>query len=192
MARSQHKINSSFVNIHHALHSRMAGAGHEISDAALRAVALARAARVSAGRRSDEHYRRLKRPRDDEPDEDLDTSEFDALLAGPHCPDEHGDGDRTMVSSSSGAADDAQHQLSMPLSIMVPKGLFPTGFPPSWLDGGNRVDSEPVTHIATNTDNRGYAKPFVTSEYQTEQLRNSNCSKDTNLNFGRMEKVRIP
>ena len=86
------------------------------------------------------------------PDEDLDTSEFDALLAGPHCPDEHGDGDRTMVSSSSGAADDAQHQLSMPLSIMVPKGLFPTGFPPSWLDGGNRVDSEPVTHIATNTD----------------------------------------
>ena len=40
----------------------MAGAGHEISDAALRAVALARAARVSAGRRSDEHYRRLKRP----------------------------------------------------------------------------------------------------------------------------------
>ena len=62
MARSQHKINSSFVNIHHALHSRMAGAGHEISDAALRAVALARAARVSAGRRSDEHYRRLKRP----------------------------------------------------------------------------------------------------------------------------------
>ena len=65
------------------------------------------------------------------PDEDLDTSEFDALLAGPHCPDEHGDGDRTMVSSSSGAADDAQHQLSMPLSIMVPKGLFPTGFPPS-------------------------------------------------------------